>query len=137
MPEQDGILLSHHLGRALQLTNILRDIDEDAAIGRLYLPREGLVHAGITDFDPAAVISNPALPQVCERWWIGRAAHFVKSDEIMNRNSRRAVRAPRIMSKYYRAILNLLEQRGFQPPRQPVRLNKTAKIAILIQYAFI
>jgi phytoene synthase len=137
LPEQDGILLSHHLGRALQLTNILRDIDEDAAIGRLYLPREGLVHAGITDFDPAAVISDPALPRVCEPLVKRARAHFVKSDEIMNSNSRRAVRAPRIMSKYYRAILNLLEQRGFQAPRLPVRLNKTAKIAILIQYAFI
>ena len=37
-----GLELAHHLGRALQLTNILRDIDEDAAIGRLYLPREAL-----------------------------------------------------------------------------------------------
>jgi len=40
LPQEDGILLAHHLGRALQLTNILRDIDEDAALGRLYLPRE-------------------------------------------------------------------------------------------------
>ena len=48
LPQDDGILLAHHLGRALQLTNILRDIDEDAGIGRLYLPREGLLHAGIT-----------------------------------------------------------------------------------------
>src|SRR5262245_60468112 len=48
MPRDDGVLLAHHLGRALQLTNILRDIDEDAALGRLYLPREGLLHAGIT-----------------------------------------------------------------------------------------
>ena len=38
----DGIALAHHLGRALQLTNILRDLDEDAGIGRLYLPREAL-----------------------------------------------------------------------------------------------
>src|SRR4029079_18771521 len=37
--EDDGKLLAHHLGRALQLTNILRDLDEDASIGRLYLPR--------------------------------------------------------------------------------------------------
>ena len=36
LPEDDGILLAHHLGRALQLTNILRDIDEDAGLGRLY-----------------------------------------------------------------------------------------------------
>src|ERR1700716_3586309 len=53
LAEGDGILLAHHLGRALQLTNILRDIDEDAGLGRLYLPREGLLHAGITSDDPA------------------------------------------------------------------------------------
>ena len=47
MGEQDGIALAHHLGRALQLTNILRDIDEDAEIGRLYLPQEELRKAGI------------------------------------------------------------------------------------------
>jgi len=137
LPEQDGILLAHHLGRALQLTNILRDIDEDASIGRLYLPREGLLHAGITNFDLAAVVSNPALPRVCAPLVKRARAHFVKSDEIMNRNSRRAVRAPRIMSKYYHAILDLLERRGFQSPRQPVRLSKASKIAILIRYAFI
>ena len=65
LPEDDGILLAHHLGRALQLTNILRDIDEDAGIGRLYLPREGLLHAGITSDDPHKVIADPALPKVC------------------------------------------------------------------------
>jgi phytoene synthase len=137
LPEQDGILLAHHLGRALQLTNILRDIDEDAGIGRLYLPQEGLLHAGITNFDIAAVLANPALPRVCMPLVKRARMHFMTSDEIMKRNSRRAVRAPRIMSKYYRAILDLLEQRGFQPPREPVRLSKAAKIAILIRYAFI
>ena len=137
MGEQDGAALAHHLGRALQLTNILRDIDEDASIGRLYLPREGLLHAGITNFDIAAVVSNPALPRVCAPLVKRARAHFVKSDEIMNRNSRRAVRAPRIMSKYYHAILDLLERRGFQSPRQPVRLSKASKIAILIRHAFI
>ena len=55
----------------------------------------------------------------------------------MARNSRRVVRAPRIMSKYYRAILELLVARGFAAPREPVRLNKMAKIAILLRYAFI
>jgi len=137
LPEQDGILLAHHLGRALQLTNILRDIDEDATIGRLYLPREGLLHAGITNFDIAAVLANPALPRVCMPLVKRAQAHFAKSDEIMSRNSRRAVRAPRIMSKYYRTILDLLERRGFQSPRQPVRLSKAAKIVILIRYALI
>ena len=65
LPESDGIELAHHLGRALQLTNILRDIDEDAGLGRLYLPRESLLLAGITTDDPKRVIADRALPKVC------------------------------------------------------------------------
>jgi len=47
------------------------------------------------------------------------------------------VRAPRIMSKYYRAILDLLIARGFTAPRAPVRVSKAAKIGILLRYAII
>jgi presqualene diphosphate synthase len=137
LPENDGILLAHHLGRALQLTNILRDIDEDAGLGRLYLPREGLLHAGITGDDPAKVIVDRNLPKVCLPLVERAKSHFEQADEIMKRNSRRAVRAPRIMSKYYRAVLELLIARGFAVPREPVRVNKMAKIAILLRYAII
>jgi len=137
LPRDDGILLAHHLGRALQLTNILRDIDEDASIGRLYLPLEGLLHAGITSTDPLNVVADPALARVCAPLVERARAHFEKADEIMRRNPRRAVRAPRIMSKYYRAILELLVERGFANPRGPVRLNKMARIAILLRYALI
>jgi squalene synthase HpnD len=137
LPNDDGIQLAHHLGRALQLTNILRDIDEDAAIGRLYLPREMLFDAGIRSADPQAVILDPALPRACLPL-VGRArAHFEKADAIMDRNARRVVRAPRIMSKYYRKILELLVARGFALPRQAVRLGKASRIAILLQYAIV
>jgi squalene synthase HpnD len=137
LPENDGILLAHHLGRALQLTNILRDIDEDAGLGRLYLPREGLLHAGITSDDPVKVSAERSLPKVCLPLVERAKSHFEQADAIMNRNSRRVVRAPRIMSKYYRAILELLIARGFAVPREPVRVNKMAKIAILLRYAII
>jgi presqualene diphosphate synthase len=137
LPRDDGILLAHHLGRALQLTNILRDIDEDAGIGRLYLPREGLLRAGITSTDPQKVISDPGLPKVCVPLVERARTHFENADEVMKRNSRRVVRAPKIMSKYYRAILELLVVRGFATPRPPVRLNKLARIAILVRYALI
>ncbi|MGJ4942733.1 presqualene diphosphate synthase HpnD [Bradyrhizobium sp. HKCCYLS1011] len=137
MPEEDGILLAHHLGRALQLTNILRDIDEDAQLGRLYLPREALLHAGITGNDPAKVTADRALPKVCNSLAVHAKAHFEKSDEIMKRNRRRAVRAPRIMSKYYRAVLDLLLARGFALPREPVRVSKATKLGIILRYALI
>ena len=135
--EEDGIALAHHLGRALQLTNILRDIDEDAGLGRLYLPREGLLLAGITGDDPQNVIADKSLPKVCAPLAQRAAMHFAKADEIMGRNSRRIVRAPRIMSKYYRAILDLLLARGFSAPREPVRVTKLTKLAILFRYALI
>jgi squalene synthase HpnD len=137
LAEDDGIQLAHHLGRALQLTNILRDIDEDAAIGRLYLPQEELLRAGITSTDPRAVVFDPALPKVCAPLVARVRAHFEKADEIMQRNPRRMIRAPRIMSKYYRAILELLVARGFALPRPPVRLNKLARIAIILRYGII
>ena len=137
MPEEDGILLAHHLGRALQLTNILRDIDEDAGLGRLYLPREALLLAGITGDDPVRVINDRNLPKVCAALVTRAKAHFEKSDEIMKRNRRRAVRAPRIMSKYYHAVLELLLARGFAPPRESVRVNKLTKIGIILRYALI
>ena len=125
MPREDGVLLAHHLGRALQLTNILRDIDEDAGLGRLYLPREGLFHAGITSNDPVKVAADRA------------KKHFAEADAIMKRNKRRAVRAPRIMGKYYRTILELLLKRGFAMPREPVRVSKITKLGIVFRYAFI
>src|SRR5689334_15547076 len=100
LPTDDGILLAHHLGRALQLTNILRDIDEDATLGRLYLPREGLLEAGITGNDPLKVAADPRVPNVCAPLVARAREHFEKSDEIMARHPRRVVRAPRIMSKY-------------------------------------
>jgi phytoene synthase len=137
MPHDDGILLAHHLGRALQLTNILRDIDEDAALGRLYLPREGLFHAGITSTDPVKVATDRALPRACLPLAERAKKHFVEADVVMKRNKRRAVRAPRIMGKYYREILELLLARGFAAPRTPVRVSKITKLGIVLRYAFI
>ena len=117
LSEDEGVELAHHLGRALQLTNILRDIDEDAGIGRLYLPLEALLQAGISSTDPRKVVGEAALPKVCAPLVERAQSHFAKADEIMQRYPRRVVRAPRIMSKYYRAILKLLVARGFAAPR--------------------
>lgn len=137
LPEEDGRALAHHLGRALQLTNILRDIDEDAAIGRLYLPRERLSAAGIAGDDPATVAADPRLPAVCAPLIEQAKGYFAAADAIMAHHPRRIVRAPRIMSKYYGAILDLLVARGFSPPRARVRLGTAARLAILIRYGVI
>ncbi|MEW6768577.1 MAG: presqualene diphosphate synthase HpnD [Pseudomonadota bacterium] len=136
MGEEDGILLAKHLGRALQLTNILRDIDEDAGIGRLYLPSESLKSAGIMSNDPLIVASDERLPRACEDILALARTHFAKAAVIMERSPSRTVRAPRIMYEYYHAILDRLVARGFALPRKSVRLSKAAKIYIVLRYAF-
>src|SRR5262245_41400267 len=133
--EIDGIALAHHLGRALQLTNSLRDLDEDAGIGRLYLPREALSEAGIDGDDPTAVLAHPALPRVCATVVSRAQSHFREADMIMARNPRRTVRAPRIMGKVYRAILDGMAERGWAPPRARVRVGGLRLSWIALQYA--
>ncbi|RZM21905.1 MAG: squalene synthase HpnD, partial [Sphingomonas sp.] len=61
MEQEPGIALAYHLGRALQFTNILRDIDEDATIGRVYLPREPLDAAGVTFGEPLVLVADPRI----------------------------------------------------------------------------
>src|SRR4051812_44141552 len=137
MEEQAGIALSHHLGRALQLTNILRDLDEDAEIGRLYLPREELSAAGIVSADPAAVLAHPELAGACAPL-IGRAQnHFREAAAIMAKCPRRAVRAPRIMAAVYEIILAGIVSRGFAPPRPRIRVPRARLLWILVSHAIV
>src|SRR5271163_4525957 len=96
-----GLGLADHLGRALQLTNILRDLDEDAAMGRLYLPRDALQGAGIVATDPHTVTADPAIGKACQPIVALAQQHFAKANAIMAQSPRRVVRAPRIMGEAY------------------------------------
>jgi phytoene synthase len=135
--EVDGIALAHHLGRALQLTNILRDLDEDAEIGRLYLPREALREAGIDSDAPKIALASAALPRVCEVVVARAREHFREADAIMARNPRRVVRAPRIMDEVYRVMLEGMAARGWTPPRARVHVSGLRLSWIALQYAIV
>jgi len=137
MDEKAGIALAYHLGRALQLTNILRDIDEDATIGRLYLPREALREAGITETRPDLVVADARIGKVCEQVAARAAEHFAESDRIMDKCARKTVRAPRIMRVAYGAIYQALLKRGWARPRAPVKVSKPRLILTILRYAFI
>jgi phytoene synthase len=134
MPREEGKHLAEHLGRALQLTNVLRDLDEDAAMGRLYLPREFLTEAGITSSDPDTVLAHPALPEVCGRIVSLARWRFSEADKIMKAHPRRMVRTPRVMSGAYKSILRALVARGWATPRVPVRLSKPRLILIVLRH---
>ena len=134
LAEEPGVALAHHLGRALQLTNILRDIDEDASIGRLYLPREALAAAGVTTDDPPEAAADPKLAQACVEV-AGRAReHFVKAQAIMEAAPRAAVKAPRLMAAAYNSILDRMVKEGFAPPRRRAKASRLRLIGALLRY---
>ncbi|HKY86026.1 MAG TPA: presqualene diphosphate synthase HpnD [Pseudorhodoplanes sp.] len=137
MGRTDGIELAYHLGRALQLTNILRDLDEDSGISRLYLPREALTQSGITASEPASVLYHPNIGQACAMVVERARNHFVHADEIMTRSPRRLVRTPKVMGEVYKLKLDGLVARGFAPPRPPVRVSRLQLLWILARYAVI
>jgi phytoene synthase len=130
----DGIGLAHHLGRALQLTNILRDVDEDAGMGRLYLAREWLEAAGITATDPATVMQSAKLGLACAPAVERIRRHFVEADAIMNRYPRRVVRTPRLMGEAYKVILRKLALRGWSSPRPPVRISRPLLLWLVLRH---
>lgn len=131
-----GDRLAHHLGRALQLTNILRDLDEDAANGRLYLPREELEKAGINaDLDdPADVVADPALDGACRAVAARAEEHFRAADDIMAKAPRALVKAPRLMGAAYHGVLKRLLIQGWAPPRRRVPISKLDLIAAYLRY---
>lgn len=137
LEEKPGVELAHHLGRALQLTNILRDVDEDAGLGRLYLPREYLLDAGMTDLTPAAVVAHPGLPQVCARILQQARAHFDAAQKIMAGSPRAAVKAPRLMASAYGDVLERLEKRGFAPPRVRVGVDKLRLLFAVLRWGIL
>ena len=137
MEEGEGIKLAHHLGRALQMTNILRDLDEDAAMGRLYLPREGLAAAGIRSDDPAVVLADPAVGAACDALVAEARRHFNEADAVMARAPRRIVRAPRIMGEAYRHMLEDMVVRGWAWPRHRVHLSRSHLLKVALRHAFI
>ena len=129
--------LAHHLGRALQLTNILRDLDEDAEMGRLYLPRELLEQAGIVDNEPKRALGQPGLGQVCAMVLARARGHFDAAEALMAKAPRRATRAPRLMAAVYRMILKQLEDQGFAAPRSKVKVPKTRLILALLRHGIV
>src|SRR4029434_7943084 len=92
--------VADHLGRALQLTNILRDLDEDARRGRLYLPREILERPRGAGRDPLKVLRHPALPAACRELAQLALAHFEEAAHAMARCSRWALRPATGMSVF-------------------------------------
>jgi presqualene diphosphate synthase len=126
--------VAYALGRALQLTNILRDLQEDADRGRLYLPREYLDAAAVPP-DPAAALASPHLGKVCDRLATLAHGYFAEAIAAMAQCDRRAMKPARLMAATYAAILSRLEQRGWHHLDQRASLPLWQKLWIVLRHA--
>jgi squalene synthase HpnD len=137
MARQPGIDLAHHLGRALQLTNILRDLDEDAGIGRLYVSSDALAAAGVAVGDPAVVIMDPRIDAAARHIAAQAKAHYAAADAVMKASRQGDVRAPRLMRGVYGKILDRMLQVGWAAPRRRVSLSKAEKLIALARWGLL
>jgi phytoene synthase len=125
------------LGDALQLTNILRDLSEDARRGRLYLPREWLQEKDIPADDPVAALAHPRIGRVCARLAELARTRFDDAEAALADCDRRALRPSVIMMTIYRRILERLVRRGWQRLDEPVEVSKPEKIWIALRHGLL
>lgn len=112
------------LGEALQLTNILRDLAEDAELRRLYLPRELLRAAGIDATDPDEVLANPALPKACEALADLAEARFAEARSAIAGQARGSLWAATAMMVLYHRLLKRLHAAGWRDLKARVRVGR-------------
>ncbi|MGZ9811623.1 squalene/phytoene synthase family protein [Pseudoroseicyclus sp. H15] len=112
------------LARALQLTNILRDVEEDAGMGRIYLPEDLLRDAGATA-DPERLSDDPHLPQVRARLAAEARAAFTAAEAEVPAHSRRRLAPALLMMGPYERILRQIEQ---DPSRRPADRGRLGKV---------
>ncbi|MFY9288733.1 MAG: presqualene diphosphate synthase HpnD [Alphaproteobacteria bacterium] len=130
----EALNLSHNLGRAFQLTNILRDLAEDTARGRLYLPEEMLVAHGIKSRVPQEVLRDPKLPAVCRELAQQARANFITADLAMLACKPEAMRPARVMRGYYGAIFDQLIAEDWRDFSKRVTLPKWKKLWIVLKH---
>lgn len=137
MTRTTGLEVAHHLGNALQLTNIIRDLDEDAAIGRLYLPEEALAAAGIVTRDPMAVIADPRIDAVCRGLAAEAMRHFDEARRIMRERPSGRQRTPRLMAEVYAHLLGKMMVTGWAAPRVRAKIGKRHLIWLVLRHGLV
>jgi len=135
LEESLGIALAKAQGEALQLTNILRDVAEDAGRDRIYIPADLLREKGVPDdIGMDALLDHPGLKAACGDL-SGRALEqFLEAERLITQAPRDLTRPSRMMLAVYRATFDRLMQRGWRDMRKTVRLGKAAKLWIALRH---
>lgn len=123
------------LGRALQLTNILRDVREDFENGgRIYLPQEDLDRFGYSAGDLEALVHDERFSALME-FEAGRAeGYFREAAAVLPAADRRALAPARIMAEIYGSLLETMKQDGFRVLQKRYRVSTLRKLTILSKH---
>ncbi|HZH53826.1 MAG TPA: squalene/phytoene synthase family protein [Microvirga sp.] len=118
------------LGRTLQIVNILRDVDEDAAGERVYIPLSRLMQLGVRDAPAAVLVADPRFVRVCELLAQDARAGFAAADEALTRLDRKALKPAILMMESYRRILDRLETRGWGTRQGKLHLTAADRLQL-------
>jgi phytoene synthase len=124
--------LADLLGQAMQLTNILRDVTEDAGMGRVYLPAEEMGRFGVSE---AALLEGRQEPgwDAFVRFEAARArALFAAGLEVCDLIPPSSAVCVRIMAGLYRRILDEIEEEPERPLRERVSLSNRTKLRVAL-----
>ena len=140
-PNANGMRVADRLGRALQLTNILRDVAEDAMIGRLYLPSEYLDAAGVLVTTPRDVLRHPFITRVTTPVGLLATQAFADAEAALAACDARAMRPAIVMMRVYRHTLERLRLDGWRvtPPAKGFKraYQRAEKLALALYYGLV
>jgi phytoene synthase len=120
------------LGRTFQLVNILRDAEEDAALDRVYVPRDLLVARGVTTDDAAAIVAHPGFAGCCVELANWAVQGFARAEAELTRHDADALKPARVMMWAYRRLLDRMLAQGFEAPRRRPRLTRGEKLRMAL-----
>ncbi len=128
-----GRHLAYHLGRALQFTNILRDIAEDWLISRLYLPQELLIKYQINPRNShSPILQHPNFSKICNEIYELAAFHFDCTQKLMQKCSKQQQKPMKLMAVIYKKLLLRMKNKNWQNMHHKIRLGKFEKISVML-----
>lgn len=125
--------LSSSLGIALQITNILRDVKEDALSGRLYIPREFLQKAVIKSTDPRTVVIDKNLAIAREELAKIADENYKKAYRLIKELDKQTARPVRIIADIYKKYFDIMQERGWEVISPKPTIGKFGKLALAVK----
>lgn len=125
--------LASTLGTALQITNILRDVKEDAQSNRLYIPKEFLDKAQIVSTDPLTVVVDKNLAVAREELARIAAENFAKADKLITHLDKHTARHVKMIESIYRKYFDMMQTRGWEIISPKPCLSKFKKFSIALK----